>query len=105
MENSTDSINWEILFPEESSPQQNPDPLPVANPQTKSPFFRLPREIRDEIYSYLFCPMELIFSDTAIGYYEPIVSATHYHGDTHTPTNALAILRTCHRAHSEIGYF
>ena len=79
-------------------------PLPIADPQTESALFRLPREIRDQIYADLFRPMELFFADTPIGDYEPIPASTHYHGITHIQ-NPLAILRTCRRVHDDIGYF
>ncbi|KAK8256149.1 hypothetical protein IWZ00DRAFT_566057 [Phyllosticta capitalensis] len=57
-------------------------------PQEASMLMQLPQEIRDMIYSELFLSIQISSSG---------------HMDLGTTPNALALLRTCRRVHSEVG--
>lgn len=57
---------------------------------------QIPQEIRDIIYSYVFCSTRICCGERAPTRIERIRIIP--------APNALALLRTCHRAHAEIGH-
>lgn len=62
------------------------------NPQSLCPLFRLPQELRDRIYSFVFSSS--ILDKSPLEYYE---------SDGNPPYQKLSLLRTCHRLSAEIG--
>ncbi|PGH29360.1 hypothetical protein GX50_07884 [[Emmonsia] crescens] len=63
------------------------------DPQLASPIFRLPRELRDQIYITLFSSTRLTFGERTLGRIE---------SQRMKPApNSLAILRSCRRIHEE----
>ncbi|KAK3940173.1 hypothetical protein QBC46DRAFT_386147 [Diplogelasinospora grovesii] len=66
------------------------------NPQEGSLLMQLPQELRDEIYSYLFFSTRISSGERAFGRID--------HRRIVPIPNALALLRTCRRVHSEIGH-
>ncbi|KAK5170967.1 uncharacterized protein LTR77_004111 [Saxophila tyrrhenica] len=70
----------------------------TINPQTQSPLFRLPPEIRNEIYS-------LVFSDVRTdhgGRFELHPVTERFWRDNIPPTSVLSICRTCRLVNTEI---
>ncbi|KAK7427584.1 hypothetical protein QQZ08_005859 [Neonectria magnoliae] len=68
---------------------------PGTEPQEASPLFRIPRELREQIYSELFSSTRLSHGEKAagrIGCIRVVPAA-----------NSLALLRTCRRVRDEIG--
>jgi hypothetical protein len=63
--------------------------------QKQSPFFRLPQEIRDEIYRLVFSTAELAFDNRRKNGVK--------HGMTHDNTSTVSLLRACRRISDEIG--
>ena len=82
-----------------------PAARPVADPQTGSPLFQLPQEIRDQIYAQLFlCTPPLHVAKNPIRLEDPYVrSARTLRSDYRPPLDPLALLYTCRRAFTEIG--
>jgi hypothetical protein len=65
-----------------------------ANPQTNSPFFSLPAELRNRIYDYMFAPIDVTLVDG-----KPLPIDLDTLGIV--PASD-ALLRTCRRAQEEI---
>ncbi|KAI1073859.1 hypothetical protein F5B20DRAFT_565682 [Whalleya microplaca] len=66
-----------------------------VNLQQSSPLFRLPQELRDEIYTYLFLSTTIEYGAA----FPPANSKTH----KRKGSNSLEITRTCHRAKRDVG--
>ncbi|KAF2649277.1 hypothetical protein K491DRAFT_708263 [Lophiostoma macrostomum CBS 122681] len=78
------------------------DPSPMSQ-QTQSPLFRLPAELRNEIYTYLLCPDALSPAQLAHQTKTKDLSVRGFN-QTSTPTStplSPAILSTCQRIHIE----
>ncbi|KAM5378750.1 hypothetical protein ACJZ2D_004223 [Fusarium nematophilum] len=71
-------------------PAQQPEPGPGD-----TPFLKLPKELRDEIYSYLFCSTRLTFGNRFQGFEGNYRIAPARH--------SLALLRTCRQVRDEVG--
>ncbi|KAK7424067.1 hypothetical protein QQX98_000677 [Neonectria punicea] len=68
---------------------------PGTEPQEASPLFRIPRELREQIYSQLFSSTRLSHGEKAAGRIGRIRVVP--------AANSLALLRTCRRVREEIG--
>jgi hypothetical protein len=68
-----------------------------ANQQVSSKFMQLPQEIRDEIYSYVFCSTRFASGNRTVGQCEGRRLVSSFRG------TVLALLRTCCRVRDEIG--
>ncbi|KAH9909283.1 hypothetical protein F4778DRAFT_776434 [Xylariomycetidae sp. FL2044] len=62
--------------------------------QAGSPLYRIPQELRDEIYKFVLCSTRLTHGIRNKNGHQTVIRPSK---------NSFALLRTCRRVHAEIG--